>query len=169
MRARDLNSPMAVVTLKDLKSTLPKGKRLLGIDQSKKALGLALSNPELTLATPLKTIVRARFAEDVAALAAVCREYDVRGFVIGLPLNMDGTEGPRVDSVKHFAFNLTAAKEALGFDPLIAFADERLSTSAADDLLSEHTRMSRRERDAVIDQLAAQMILQGALDEIARP
>lgn len=159
---------MAVVTLKDLKSNLPKGKRLMGIDQSKKALGLALSNPELTIATPLKTIARTKFAEDVKALAAVCREYEVAGFVIGLPLNMDGTEGPRVDSVRHFALNLIAAKETLGFEPLIAFTDERLSTSAADDLLSEHTRLSRRERDGIIDQLAAQMILQGALEEMAR-
>lgn len=159
---------MAIVTLKDLKSALPKGRRLMGIDQSKKALGLALSNPELTIATPLKTIPRVKFTEDVKALAAVCREYEVGGFVVGLPLNMDGTEGPRVDSVKHFALNLLNARAALGFDPVIAFADERLSTYAADELLSEHTRMSRQERDGVIDQLAAQMILQSALEQIAK-
>lgn len=159
---------MPIVSPKELKLALPKGKRLMGIDQSKKVLGLALSNPELTMAMPFRTIVRTKFSHDVHVLAGLCREYDVRGFVIGLPLNMDGTEGSRVDSVKHFADNLIKAKDVLGFDPLIAFTDERLSTSAAEDLLSEHTKMSRRERDNVVDQLAAQMILQAALEEMER-
>jgi putative Holliday junction resolvase len=157
---------MAIVTLKEMKSALPKGKRLLGIDQSKKALGLALSTPELNMATPLKTIPRVKFTEDVKALAAVCKEYNVGGFVIGLPLNMDGSEGPRVESVKHFGDNLIAAREALGFEPVIAFFDERLTTSAVEDLLDEHTRLSRQERNKVVDKLAAQIILQGALDKI---
>ena len=159
---------MTIVTLKELRAALPKGKRLLGIDQSKKALGLALATPDLTMATPLKTIVRVKFTEDVKALAVVCKEYNVGAFVIGLPLNMDGSEGPRVESVKHFGDNLIAAREALGFEPVIAFFDERLTTSAVEDMLDEHSRLSREERNKVIDKLAAQVILQGALDKMAR-
>jgi putative Holliday junction resolvase len=159
---------MPVVTLKELKDRLPKGKRLVGIDQSKKALGLALSNPDLTIATPLCTIKRTKFTQDVKELATVCKEYGVGGFVIGLPLNMDGSEGPRVDSVRHFADNLIQAQDVLGFDPLIAFFDERLSTSAVEDMLDEHSRLSREERNKVIDKLAAQVILQGALESLVR-
>lgn len=159
---------MTIVALKDLKSALPKGRRLLGIDQSKKALGLALATPDFGMATPLKTIARVKFTEDAKVLANVCREYEVGGFVIGLPLNMDGSEGPRVESVKHFADNLIKAKDVLGFEPVIAFFDERLTTSAVEDLLDEHSRLSREERNKVVDKLAAQIILQGALDMIAR-
>ena len=159
---------MAVVTLKELRGELPKGKRLMGIDQSKKALGLAISNPDLTIATPLRTIERTRFTQDVKVLAAVCKEYAVGGFVIGLPLNMDDSEGPRVDSVRHFADNLIQARDTFGFAPLIAFFDERLSTYAVDDFLQEHAHISRKRRDKVIDQLAAQMILQGALEKMGK-
>ncbi len=159
---------MAIVTLKELRTALPKGKRLLGIDQSKNKLGLAVSNPDLTIATPLKTIMRTKFAEDVKALAAISKEYGVGGFVIGLPLNMDDSEGPRVDSVRHFADNLIAAQDALGFSPLIAFLDERLSTQAAHDFLEEQANISSKRRAEVIDQLAAQIILKGALELMAK-
>src|SRR5689334_22496610 len=101
---------MAIVTLKELRAALPKGKRLIGIDHGAKTWGLAVSNPELTMATPLRTIDRGKFKEDVGALAAICVEYGVGGFVIGLPLGMDGSEGPRVDSVRHFAENLLQAR-----------------------------------------------------------
>ncbi len=166
---------MAILTLKELRAALPAGKRLLGVDQSKKALGLALSSPDLAMATPLTTIVRTKFTEDVKKLAEICREYAVGGFVIGLPFNMDGTEGPRVDSVRHFADNLTGAAGVLGFDPPIAFFDERLTTQAAHDLLEEAANISSKRRGnkgagfraEVIDQLAAQIILQGALEEIS--
>ena len=79
---------------------------------------------------------------------------------------MDGSEGPRVESVKHFADNLIAARVVLGFEPVIAFFDERLTTSAVEDMLDEHSRLSREERNKVIDKLAAQIILQGALDKM---
>src|SRR4051812_42643031 len=146
---------MAIVTLKELRRALPKGKRLMGIDHSKKKLGLAVSNPDLTIATPLRTLTRTKFTEDVKILAKICREYGIGGFVIGLPLNMDDTEGPRVDSVKHFADNLLQAQAALGFIPLIAFLDERLSTQAAHDFLEEQANISGKRRGEVIDQLAA--------------
>lgn len=157
---------MSIIALKDLRDALPKGKRLMGIDHGAKTWGLAVSNPDLTIASPLKTIARGKFAENAKELAAICKEYGVGGFVIGLPLNMDGSEGPRVESVRHFAENLLQAREIFGFEPLIAFFDERLTTDAVDDYLNEHTRMSREKRDKIIDKLAAQMILQGALEKI---
>ncbi len=155
---------MAILTLKELRIALPKGKRLIGIDHGTKTWGLALSNPDLTIATPLQTINFSKFTQDVQTLAAICKEYGVGGFVIGLPLNADGTEGPRVDSVRHFADNLIKVQAAFGFEPPIAFFDERLSTYAVDDFLNENARLSRKQRDKVIDKLAAQLILQGALE-----
>lgn len=159
---------MAIVAIKELRRLLPPKTRLLGLDLSDKKIGLALSNPELTLATPLKTLKRAKFLENIRELAALCQEYGVSGFVIGLPLNMDDSEGPRAQSVRHYAMNLIREKNALGFDPVIAFFDERLSTFAAEDFLSEHNRMDRKKRDAIIDALAAAHILQGALDVISK-
>ena len=140
----------------------------MGIDQSKKALGLAISNPDLTIATPLRTIERTKFKQDIKTLAAICQEYAVGGFIIGLPLNMDESEGPRVDSVKHFADNLMQARDVLGFDPLIAFLDERLTTSAVKDFLEEQANISSKRRNKIIDQLAAQLILREALEKMEK-
>jgi putative Holliday junction resolvase len=159
---------MTIVTLKELRASLPKGKRLIGIDHGAKTWGLAVCNPDLSIATPLKTIERSKFTLDVKILATICQEYGVAGFVIGLPLNMDGSEGPRVDSVRHFAENLLQARGIFGFEPLIAFFDERLSTSAVDDFFNEHTRLSRQRRNQVVDKLAAQIILQGALEKMGK-
>lgn len=153
------------MTLKELRAALPKGKRLIGIDQGAKTWGLAVCDPALSIATPLKTIERTKFSLDVKALAALCAEYGVGGFVIGLPLNMDGSEGPRVDSVRHFAENLLQARDIFGFEPLISFFDERLSTHAMDSLMIEQD-VSRKRRAAAIDKLAAQLILQGALESM---
>src|SRR3990167_6148617 len=139
---------MPVVTIKEIKALLPKNSRLLGMDHSEKTLGLALSNPELTMALPLRTIRRVKFTQDVIELAKICKEYNVVGFVIGLPLNMDDSEGPRVQSVKHFSDNLLNAKNVFGFEPLIAFFDERLSTYAAEQQLIEDLGMRRDKRKA---------------------
>jgi len=159
---------MAIVAIKELRQHLPPKTRLLGMDISDKKLGLALSDPALTLATPLKTLMRTKFLENIAQLAAICKEYAVGGLIIGLPLNMDDSEGPRAQAVRHYAMNLIREKKALGFDPVIAFADERLSTYAAEDFLSEHNRMDRKKRNEIIDALAAAHILQGALDSLNR-
>ena len=153
--------------LKALKASLPRGKRLMAIDHGTKTLGLALSNPALTMATPLKTIRRTKFTQDMRALAVVAKEYEVGGFVIGLPLNMDGSSGGRVDSVRHFGDNLAAAAEIFGFAPPVAFWDERLSTFAAEQLLIEDLNMSREKRREIIDAQAAAQILQSALDALA--
>jgi putative Holliday junction resolvase len=157
-------SIMPVVSLKELKDKLPRGKRLMGIDHGEKTWGLALANPDLTVATPFRTIRRTKFSQDILELGKLCREYEVAGFVIGMPFNMDGTSGPRADSVKHFADNLMKAREALGFDPLITFHDERLSTYAAEQALIDDLGMSREKRKSVIDAMAAAGILQAALD-----
>jgi putative Holliday junction resolvase len=151
---------MPVVSLKDLKEALPKGKRLMGLDPGAKTWGLALSNPELTMATPFRTIRRTKFAADSEKLAGFCREFEVGGLVIGMPYNMDGTMGPRCDSAKHLADNLIKA----GFGMPIAFQDERLSTYAADQSLMEDLGMSREKRGGVVDSLAARNILQAALE-----
>ena len=155
---------MAVVAIKEIRKVLPPKTRLLGVDHGEKTLGLALSNPELTLATPFKTLRRVKFLENIRELAAIAKEYNVGGIIFGLPLNMDDSEGPRAQSVRHYAMNLITEKKALGFDPVIGFFDERLSTFAAEDFLSENNRMDRKKRDEIIDALAAAHILQGALD-----
>lgn len=159
---------MPVVTLTEMKSVLPERSRVMGIDHGSKTLGLALSDPTLSIATPLKTLIRTKFTENLKQIATICAEYNVRAFVIGLPLHMNGDEGARVDSVRSFGRNIIHARESLGFDPLIAFWDERLSTFAVESFLIEERNMSRRKRDEVIDALAAQHILQGALDAMQR-
>ena len=157
---------MAIVAIKELRKHLPPKSRLLGMDHGEKTLGLALSNPELTIATPLKTLRRTTFTENLKELTAICREYSVGGLVIGLPLNMDDSEGPRAQSVRHFGMNLLKAKDTLGFEPVIAFFDERLSSFAVEDFLTEERRMPKKKQKEVIDALAASHILQGALDAI---
>ena len=138
------------------------------MDHGEKTLGLALSNPELTIATPLKTLRGKTFTENLKELAVVCREYNVAGFVVGLPLNMDDSEGPRAQSVRHFGLNLIRAKDTLGFEPVIAFVDERLSSYAAEDFLTEERGMKRRKHKDVIDALAASHILKAALDILTK-
>jgi putative Holliday junction resolvase len=157
---------MAIVAIKEVRSQLPPRSRLLGMDHGEKTLGLALSNPELTIATPLKTLRGRTFTENLSALAPLCKEYGVGGFIIGLPLNMDDSEGPRAQSVRHFGLNLIKAKATLGFEPVIAFVDERLSSYAAEDFLSEERGMKRHKHKDVIDALAASNILKAGLDLI---
>lgn len=138
------------------------------MDHGEKTLGLALSNPELTIATPFKTLRRTTFTENLKELSALSREYGVRGFVIGLPLNMDDSEGPRAQSVRHFAANLLKAKDTLGFEPVITFFDERLSSFAVEDFLAEERKMPHKKRKEIIDALAASHILQGALEALTK-
>lgn len=159
---------MLVASVKELRKNLPPKSRLLGMDHSKSALGLALSNPELSISTPFRTLKGNKFTENMAALAAICEEYTVRGFVIGLPYNMDGTEGKRAESVRSFAGNLLKSKNILGFEPVILFIDERLSTHQAEQFLFEQSGVKRKKRSEVVDNLAASHILQGALDALQK-
>ncbi|MDJ0951903.1 MAG: Holliday junction resolvase RuvX [Alphaproteobacteria bacterium] len=146
----------------DLKDRLAPGQRLLGLDVGAKTVGLAISDPALSIATPLETLRRHKLAQDAARLAAVVEEWGVGGLVIGLPVNMDGSEGPRCQSVRQFARNLAAAGVALP----VAFWDERLSTAAVERQMIEEADMSRRKRAGAVDQAAAAWILQGALDAL---
>jgi putative Holliday junction resolvase len=144
----------------DLAGRLAAGERLLGLDVGEKTVGLAISDRGLAVASPLETLKRGRLADDVAALAAICRDRAVGGLVVGLPVNMDGSEGPRCQSVRQFVANLAAR----GLDLPAAFWDERLSTAAVERLLIAEADMTRRRRGQVVDKMAAAYILQGALD-----
>jgi putative holliday junction resolvase len=135
--------------------------RLMGLDAGTKTIGLALSDVQLSIATPLETIQRKKFSVDVQVLMARATALDVGGFVLGLPINLDGTEGPRVQATRAFARNLAAV------DPRpILYWDERMTTMAAERALLE-ADTSRRKRAEVIDKVAAGLILQGALDRLA--
>lgn len=145
-----------------LKESLPAGKRLLGLDLGTKTIGVAVSDAGLTIATAHSVIRRTKFSRDVVELKALCETLDAGGLVIGLPLNMDGTEGPRAQSTRAFVRNLKPL-----LDLPVAYADERLSTVAAERPMLE-ADMSRKKRAARIDAAAAAFILQGALDRLAR-
>lgn len=139
---------------------LPRGKRLLGFDVGTKTIGLALSDVGRSLATPLETIARGKFTQDAARIAAITLRYDVGGLVVGLPLNMDGSEGPRVQATRGFVRNLVRTV------PLpVALWDERLSTAAVTRALIA-ADASRAKRALVVDRMAAAYILQGALDRM---
>jgi putative Holliday junction resolvase len=154
---------MTVVSLAELPALLPAAERLLGLDLGEKTIGLAISDRDHRVASPLETLRRAKFTQDAAALAVVCAERRVGGLVLGLPINMDGSEGPRCQSVRQFARNL---ERVAGLDLPVAFWDERLSTAAVERLLVQEADMSRRRRAQVVDKMAAAYILQGALDSL---
>ena len=139
---------------------LPPLGRLVGIDAGTRTLGLALSDVTRTIASPLLTIKRTKFKADAAQLMETCRAHDVAGLVLGLPVNLDGSEGPRAQSTRALARNLGALTSI----PIL-FWDERLSTAAAERTLLE-ADASRRRRGEVIDKMAAAIILQGALDRM---
>ncbi|HSE73300.1 MAG TPA: Holliday junction resolvase RuvX [Dongiaceae bacterium] len=153
---------MIVADPGSLRPALARNQRLLGLDVGDKTIGLALSDPALSVASPVTTIRRSKFTADATALLKLAADRGVGGLVIGLPLNMDGTEGPRCQSVRQFASNLLKLK-----DLPILFWDERLSTMAVERAMIAHD-LTRAKRDKVVDQAAAAFILQGALDAIAR-
>jgi putative Holliday junction resolvase len=139
---------------------VPSGTALAGLDFGEKTIGVAVSDGMQSVASPLQTIRRRKFTLDAARLLEIAAEREIGGFVLGLPLNMDGTEGPRCQSTRAFARNLER------LTPLpIAFWDERLSTVAAERALLE-ADTTRKRRGEVIDHVAAGVILQGALDRL---
>lgn len=150
-----------VIAMEELASRLRGNARLLGLDVGTKTIGMALSDLTRSVATPYDTIRRTKFTQDVHELRKVIEPNQVSGVVIGLPVNMDGSEGPRAQSARAFARNLSAHLDL----PLV-FWDERLSTVAAERALLE-ADASRRKRADVIDKMAAAYILQGALDRLA--
>jgi len=146
----------------DLKSLIQKGERLLGLDVGTKTIGMALSDTRLLVATPLDTIRRTRFRDDVKRLEAAIDRHGVGGLVVGLPLSLDGSEGPRAQGVRQFVKNLLAYR-----DLPVAFWDERLSTAAVERQMIE-ADLSRKRRSEIIDRVAAAYILQGLLDRLAQ-
>jgi putative Holliday junction resolvase len=145
----------------ELAGRLPAHAPLVGLDVGEKTIGLAVSDRLRGVASPLETLRRGRFAADAERLLALARGREAGGFVLGLPLNMDGSEGPRAQSTRAFARNLARLT-----DLPIAFWDERLSTVAAERALLE-ADTTRARRKEVIDAVAAGYILQGALDRLA--
>ena len=139
---------------------LPANGKLMGLDLGTKTIGVAVSDGLRFAATPVETIRRSKFTKDAERLLVLIAENAITGIVIGLPLNMDGSEGPRVQSTRAFVRNL-----AQKTDLPVAFWDERLSTAAVTRTLIE-ADMSRAKRSTVVDKLAAAYILQGALDRL---
>jgi putative holliday junction resolvase len=153
---------MTIGSLVELVPLLAARGALIGVDLGTKTIGVATSDPERKLAAGVETVARKTFTADARRLLALAAERNALGFVLGLPVNMDGSEGPRAQSTRAFARNF-AKLTALP----IALWDERLSTAAVErDLIA--TDMSRARRAEVIDQHAAAYILQGALDRLAK-
>src|SRR4029079_14951425 len=152
---------MPVLPLVDAAPLLPARGALIGLDLGTKTIGVAASDPDRRLATPVLTVERKTFTVDAKQLLALAADRRAAGFVLGLPINMDGSEGPRAESTRAFARNFEKLTELP-----IALWDERLSTAAVErELISAD--VSRGKRKAVIDQHAAIFILQGALDRLA--
>jgi putative Holliday junction resolvase len=151
-----------IAPLMELAASWPARGALIGLDLGTKTIGVAACDPDRKLATGVETVARKKFTDDAARLLALAAERSAVGFVLGLPLNMDGSEGPRAQSTRAFARNFSKLTELP-----IALWDERLSTAAVErDLIAAD--VSRAKRDAVIDQHAAAFILQGAIDRLAR-
>jgi putative pre-16S rRNA nuclease len=154
--------PATILPLVEAAALLPQKGALLGLDLGTKTIGIGASDPERRLATGVETIVRKTFTADSARILALATERRVVGFVLGLPVNMDGSEGRRAQSTRAFARSLAQLTNLP-----IALWDERLSTAAVERQLIA-ADASRTKRAAVIDQHAAVYILQGALDRLAR-
>jgi putative holliday junction resolvase len=149
------------IAIEDLAKNLPVKARLIGVDLGAKTIGLAISDIERRLASPLNTLRRAAFARDAEALTAIFAEFDIAGIVLGLPLDLDGRDSPRAQSTRAFARNL-ANQTTLP----IVFWDERFSTAVVTRSLIAND-VSRAKRAEVVDKMAAAYILQGALDRLA--
>ena len=151
-----------ILPLIEVAAKLPSRGSLLGLDLGEKTIGVATCDPDRKLATGVETISRTKFTADAQRLLALAAERNAVGFVLGLPINMDGSEGPRAQATRAFARNFSKLTELP-----IALWDERLSTAAVErDLIAAD--VSRAKRAAVIDQHAAAYILQGAIDRLSR-
>lgn len=152
---------MPVVELSNLKALLGPDRRLMGLDVGTKTVGVALSDVSRSIATPLETIERKKFAATAARILELVDEHGVGGLIVGLPLQLDGKEGPRCQSVRDFVAELHNRR-----DLPTAFQDERFSTAAVERVLIAEVDMTRARRGQVVDRAAAAYILQGALDRM---
>lgn len=149
------------MTLEELAASTPPGTPWLGLDLGEKTIGVAASDATRMIASPLVLIRKTKFTQDAEAVLKLMDGRKASALVIGLPLNMDGTEGPRSQSCRAFARNLQRLRTVP-----VAFQDERLSTSAVERFLIEDLDLNRKRRANVIDRTAAAWILQGALDRL---
>lgn len=152
---------MTICNPVELLQSLRPDTRLIGLDVGEKTIGMAFSDPSFKIATPFETLRRTKFRQDMEKLKRIFNAHDVGGLVVGLPINMNGTEGPRCQSTRAFAGNLLGE-----IDLPLVFWDERLSTAAVTRTLID-ADLSRQRRSQVVDKLAAAYILQGLLDFLA--
>jgi putative Holliday junction resolvase len=152
--------PEPDISLRDAIASIPGDKRLMGLDLGSKTIGVATSDRTRMIATPIETVARKKFTQDAERLLAIIAAENIGLIVLGLPVNMDGTEGPRCQSTRAFARNFGK----LSHVPIV-YWDERLSTAAVERMLIQ-ADASRAKRDQVIDKLAAAWILQAALDSL---
>jgi putative Holliday junction resolvase len=153
---------MAVFDLIDLPSALPPFAPVLGLDLGEKTIGVAVSDATRAIASPLELIHKGKFTDDANRLFFLMEGRGAKGIVIGLPVNMDGTEGPRCQSSRAFGRNLLRLRPDLA----IAYWDERLSTAAVQRMMTDEMDLSRARRAELVDKMAATYILQGALDRL---
>lgn len=162
----------AIGYLKDVLAQKPPRGRLAGLDVGKKTIGLAVSDDAQRIATPVQTIKRVKFTQDIQALGRFIKEYEVVGLVIGLPLNEDGSEGPRAQSVRDFVLELVRHPEVTSGANWFAYWDEYLSTESVqgfvDASVGKRKTRQKAKESGLLDRLAAQHILQEALDWIER-
>jgi putative Holliday junction resolvase len=152
---------MAICKPSELKAKLARNQTILGLDLGTKTIGMALSDVTYIVASPLATIARRKFSQDAAALEAVMAKHNVGALVLGLPVEMDGTEGPRAQSTRSFVSEMLKRR-----DLPVAFWDERLSTAAVQRFLTDEADLSRKRRGELVDKMAAAYILQGFLEAI---
>ncbi|MFZ5669266.1 MAG: Holliday junction resolvase RuvX [Pseudomonadota bacterium] len=152
---------MPVLSIEDFAAALPAQAPVVGLDPGEKTIGVAVSDVTRTVASPLETIERVKFTKDAEALFRLMDSREAKGIVIGLPVNMDGTEGVRCQSNRALARNLLRLR-----DLPIAFWDERLSTAAVNRVLIDEHDITRKRRAEVVDKMAAAWILQGALERM---
>ena len=150
-----------VLDLLDLSAACPPNTAWMGLDLGEQTIGVATSDTSRMIASPLELVRKSKFTQDAEQLFRLMAHRKVSGLVVGLPVNMDGTEGPRAQSCRAFARNLIRLR-----DVPIAFWDERLSTSAVERFLIEDLDLNRKRRAQVVDRTAAAWILQGALDRV---
>jgi putative Holliday junction resolvase len=153
---------VAVLDILDLPAALPAHAPVVGLDLGEKTIGVAVSDATRAIASPLELIRKSRFTDDAHRLFTLMEGRGALGVVIGLPVNMDGTEGPRCQSSRAFARNLLRLRPDLA----IAFWDERLSTAAVQRMMTDEMDLSRARRAELVDKMAAAYILQGALDRL---
>jgi putative Holliday junction resolvase len=150
---------MAICKPSEIKAKLARNQTILGLDLGTKTIGLALSDARHVIASPLLTITRRKFTQDAFELEAFINEHNVGALIIGLPVQMDGTEGGRAQATRSFAAELLKRR-----DLPIAFWDERLSTAAVERMLTDEANLSRKRRAEIVDKAAAAYILQSAID-----